>query len=55
LKSKVWISKVSNLKKNWSLFNGKGCEMIKKKHHHWIIGGDGVVNSKGINKGVIDT
>jgi hypothetical protein len=29
--------------------------MIKEKHHHWTIGGDGVANSKGINEKVINT
>jgi len=37
------------------LIQCKGCEMIKKRHHHWTIGGDAIVNSKGINKKVIDT
>jgi hypothetical protein len=29
--------------------------MLKKKHQHWTIDGDGAVNSKKINEGVTTT
>ncbi len=39
----------------WPLFSGKGCGIAKSKHHHWIVGGNGAVSSKGVEKRFVNT
>ncbi len=55
LKAKVWIPRLSNFQKFWSLFGGERCGISKGRLHYWTIGGNGVVNLKGIKEGVVNT
>jgi len=55
LKAKVWILKLSNFYRFWSIFGDEGCEIIEGKHHHWTIGGNGAVSLKGVEEGVVNT
>jgi hypothetical protein len=48
-------SKTSNFEIFWSLFDGAQYGITEGKHHHWIVGGNGAVNSKKMKKRVINT
>jgi hypothetical protein len=38
-----------------SLFGGEGCGILEGKHHHWIVGGNGAISSKGLKERVVNT
>jgi hypothetical protein len=43
------------ISKDYGPYLGEGCGIAKSRHHHQIIGGNGAVSSKGIEKKVVNT
>jgi hypothetical protein len=43
MKAKVWIPRLHNFQKIWSLFNREGCGISKNKHHDCAMNDNGVI------------